>query len=196
MAPVVCTFHCNTRVYIYVYIVMHIQPSSLSIPKKFRSRKKTEKSLKHKCSHIQTHAHCCFQYSGWTYAHSTLRPSHLFLYHPSPSLHFYLSFSYPLSRILDFPPTIYPSKALPLFTHPSYFFFWVPFKFSISQLKLRLPPTIHTCSWHHVSQSLYPIYSTLFLYFSLPTSPFLTFLILYICRLEGLVCRHKGIQCS
>lgn len=105
---------------------MHIQPGSLSIPTNsvlVRKKKKNRKRiLKHKCSHIQTHAHCCFQYSGWTHAHSTPHSSHLFPYHPSPSLHFYLSFSYPLSRILDFPPTIYPSKALPLFTHPSYFF--------------------------------------------------------------------------
>lgn len=182
-----------------MYTVIHIQLGSLSIPtNSVLVRKKTEKvSLKHKCSHIQTHAHCCFQYSGWTYAHRAPYSSHLFLYHPSPSLHFYLSFSYPLSRILDFPPTIYPSKTLPLFTHPSYFFGGgVPFKLSIRQLKFRLPPTIHTCSWHHVSPSLYPIYSTLFLYFSLPTSSFLTFLVLYICRLEELVCRHKGIQCS
>ena len=178
---------------------MHIQSGSLSIPtNSVLVKKKQKKGALNTNAHTYKYMHTAVSNIQAEHTHTAphILPTSSYAILLHHSIFIYLFLTLFLEYWTFHPPSI-PQKPSPFSPIPPIFFGGgVPFKFSISQLKFRLPPTIHTCSWHHVSPSLYPIYSTLFLYFSLPTSSFLTFLILYICRLEELVCRHKGIQCS
>jgi len=142
--PVVCTVSCNTR-YIYRYAYPARQPFDTN---KFRSlKKKQEKGTLNTNAHTYKHMHTAVSNIQAEHTHTAplILPTSSYTILLHHSIFIYLFLTLFLEYWTFHPPSI-PQKPSPFSPIPPIFFGGVPFKLSISQLKFRLPPTIHTCS--------------------------------------------------